>query len=163
MKVFIDEDCGSGIPKSLKLVKMPCDDLVYPSNRLPIKLGTKDPEWIPWAGDNGYLALSMNHHILENPAEFALVVAHGLGIVFVDWGEYPAWAVLKMLMTRWTWFEEVDRSPKPFAYYIGLSGRPVAYDLSHGPRRPRSFRGPLVPSTAPEPLPPRPRLQIPLF
>lgn len=163
MKVFIDEDCGTGIPKSLKLVKMPCEDLVYPQNRLPIRFGTKDPVWIPWAGDNGYLALSMNRRILENPSEFALLVEHRLGIVFVDNGKYPIWQVLKMFMVRWEWFEEINRHNKPFAYTVGLTGRPIEYDLSRGPRRPSALHPPNLQTVALPPLPPRPRLQPPLF
>ena len=142
MKVFIDEDCGTGIPKSLKLVKMPCDELVYPHGRPPIPFGTKDLVWLPWVGANGYLALSSNHRILENAVEFRALVDNKVGIVFVDNGSYPVWAVLKMFMSRWQWFEEIDRGQRPFVYMVGLTGRPKSYDLTTGPRRPRPFRQP---------------------
>ena len=142
MKVFIDEDCGTSIPKALKSVRVPCDEIVYPSNRPPVRFGTKDPIWIPWAGDNGYLALSQNQKILENPTEFELLRSHRLGVVFVNNGEYPVWQILRMFLNRWAWFEEIDRQSKPFVFLVGLTGSPVPFDLSNGPRTPRPFRAP---------------------
>lgn len=142
MKVFVDEDAGTGIPRALKLVKMPCEELVYPCQHPPIRFGTKDPVWIPWAGDNNYLALSNNHRILENPVEFELLVRHKLGAVFVDRGNYEVWRVLRMFMARWEWFEEIDRQPRPFVYLVGLTGAPVPYDLKRGVRPPRPYRAP---------------------
>ena len=163
MKVFIDEDCGTGIPKSLRLVKVPKDDLVYPCNHLPIKFGTKDPVWLAWAGNNGYLVISNDRQILENPNEFTLITEHNLGIVFVDNGEYPVWKVLRMLLTRWEWFEEINRAERPFVYLVGLTGKPVRYDLEKGPRPPRPLRSQPLKSDPAEPPPPRPNLQVRLF
>lgn len=163
MKVFIDEDCGTGIPKSLKLVKMPSDDIVYPSNHPPIRFGTKDPEWLRWVGENRYLALSSNHKILENANEFPLILQYQVGIVFVDNGEYPTWACLRMFMNRWEWLQAIDRTERPFVYLVGLAGKPVPYDLTKGLRPPRPLRQPALHSVAPAPPLPRPGQQIQLL
>ena len=144
MKLFIDEDIGTRVPRALKLVRMPCENIVYPSNSGPIRFGTKDIDWIPWVGQNGYLAFSRNHHILENEVEFDLVRQHGVGIVFVDRGDHPSWAILRMIMQRWEWLRLIDGAQRPFAYLVGLTGRPEGYDLTRGPREPRPYRAPAI-------------------
>lgn len=143
MKLFLDEDMGTGIPKALKLVKMPCDSLVYPHASPPIRFGTSDTQWLEWVGDNGYLAISADRHILETPGEFDILVAHDVGIVFLDSGGYRSWQVLKWMINRWAWLDAIDRTEtRPFAYITDLSGSSKLYDLSRGPRRPRPYRSP---------------------
>jgi hypothetical protein len=153
VKIYFDEDNGSGIPRALKLVRMPAAQIEYPrdSPNALQKLGTPDRIWIPWAGDTRYLVFSQNIHILENEEEFRLLVQHNVGIVFMNNGSELAWAVLRMIMVRWEWLQSVDNhESRPFVYIVGLTGRPVAYDLRQGPRRARTRQRSSVPSPSGE-------------
>lgn len=151
MKLFFDEDMGSRIPKAVKSLEAPCESVVYPSNYDPIRLGTKDPEWLPWVGENGYLAISTNRHILEMPSEFELIPRYSVGIIFLDYGSYRLWEVMSWIIRRWEWLELVDRTiPRPFVYVTGVIGTPARYDLGRGPARPRPYRRPPDESTDPD-------------
>lgn len=143
MKVFFDEDMGTRIPRAIKSLEAPCQDVVFPSNHGLIRLGTPDSVWLPWVGERGYLAISNNRGILENPSEFNLVVKHQVGIVFLDNGSYRLWDVMAWITRRREWFDAVDRTvDRPFAYVTGIVGSPKRYDLARGPRRPRPYRSP---------------------
>lgn len=85
-----------------------------------IKLGTLDKDWIPWAGDNGWLVFSQNYHLLENEDELKLLVKHRGGIVFTKSGQYTTGPLMQMIMRRWDWLVRTDRSSaRPFAFRVG--------------------------------------------
>ena len=136
MKIFFDEDNGHRLPRALRLVKMPAEAIESPyRTTIPeIRPGTKDRDWIPWAGDNGWLVFSQNYHMLQNHEEFELLLRHKVGIVFTKQGNYRTWEVLRIVVDRWDWLQQIDRhGERPFAFLIGLDRRPRQYDLSLGP------------------------------
>ena len=135
MKLFFDEDMGTGIPRALALVRAPVDSIVFPTTMpgAQITKGAADLDWIHWAATTGHLALSQNQRMLRDPAERAAIEANRLGIVFVGTGRAPAWRVLTLLLRRWAWLEQLDTNiSRPFAYRVALSGAAEQFDLSSG-------------------------------
>ena len=84
MKIFFDEDNGTGIPRALGLLRITDTEIHFASdkNHQIVKRGTPDSAWIPTAGENGWLVFSQNKHMLGNAAERMLLMQHNVGIVF---------------------------------------------------------------------------------
>ncbi|MFN0148275.1 MAG: hypothetical protein ACKVT1_17380 [Dehalococcoidia bacterium] len=133
MRIFFDEDNGTGIPRALKLVRLPNAEIHYASNsdNQLVGKGTKDADWIPVVGARGFLLFSQNRTMLENEAERQLLIEHQVGAVFLATGRLRSFEVLRMLLNRWQWLELVDANiERPFAYIISASGRARPIDLT---------------------------------
>jgi hypothetical protein len=68
----------------------------------------------------------------NNEEERELLLRHRVGIVYLDNGNEQAFAVMKLLLNRWTWLEARIAEARPFAHLISLSGRSRPLDL-HSP------------------------------
>ena len=133
MKIFFDEDNGTGIPRALKLVRVPNAEIHYASNKdnQLIGKGAKDPDWIPLIGAQRFLLFSQNKAMIENEFERRLLIEHRVGAVFLATGRQRAHEVLRMLLNRWEWLELVDATiERPFAYIVPLSERVRRIDLT---------------------------------
>ncbi len=134
MNLFLDEDNGTGIPKALNLVKPSMDAIHYPSNKNHqlIKRGTKDRDWIPVVGEQGWLVFSQNKWMVNNEEERLLLIANKVGIVYLDTGSELAFPVMKMLLNRWEWLRalDADDAGRPFAHLITIGGKHRPLDLS---------------------------------
>lgn len=143
MKLFFDEDNGTGIPKALKLLRPP--DLAaveFPSNDRSSFWwkGTPDIQWLPWAGATGHFVVSQNSKILETPHEFELIVAHQVRILFILNGQASSWNVFRTLQARWSWLIEQDHRRGPLIWSLQLNGHVEPYDWEAGPRPSRRER-----------------------
>jgi len=134
VKLFFDEDNGTGIPRALSLIKPPEDTIFYPSdkNHQVVKRGTKDRDWIPIAGENGWLVFSQNKWMVNNEEERNLLIANRVGIVYLSTGGARAFPVMKMLLNRWNWLRELDAdvTSRPFAHLITIQGSHRQIDLT---------------------------------
>ncbi len=120
MKLFVDEDTGVGLGKALPAVGVHAR---YVAKGMPIVPGTKDEQWIPWAGKEGSLVLSRNLGILEAEAQRSLLVVCGVAIVFLP-QHLSSFDLLRLVLTRWDWLELVDGTvQRPFAFKLPPSGR----------------------------------------
>lgn len=129
MRVFVDEDTGSGLARALSAVGIETE---YPTSKKssPIKLGDGDDKWLPFAGRQGRLVLSRNTNILQVEAERELLLTHLIGVVFLP-QHLDKLELLRLVMKRWDWLLEVDATvPRPFAYYLGATGRAVRLPVS---------------------------------
>jgi hypothetical protein len=132
VKVFLDEDNGTGIPKALRLVRAPAAQIVFPESDAGsiIRKGTSDLEWLSWVGTNGFLAISQNIRLMDNPLERQHLLEVSAGVVFIGSGRQPAWKVLRLLLRRWEWLQQIDaHEPRPFAVRLDFAGRPWSYDF----------------------------------
>ena len=144
MKLFFDEDNGTGIPRSIRLLRAPgLTSLQYPGAdpRLRWPRGTPDSDWLPWAGTTNHLVISQNTRILETPHEFALIQAHAVRIVFIANGETESWRVFRVIQAKWKWLLEQDRRSGPLIWILKLNGQVEDYAVPRGPRARR--RGPV--------------------
>jgi len=125
VKVFFDEDNGTGIPRALELVRPRGDNLLFPSNnpRSQVRKGTPDREWIPLVAELGCLVFSQNKLMLENDEERGLLIEHGVGAVYLNNGNENSFAVLRLLLNKWDWLRNVDATvPRPFAFLVSVAG-----------------------------------------
>ena len=122
MRLFFDEDTGRGVPDALRAVGIQCE---YVSNRFlgrGIAKGTPDELWIPYAGRKGLLVFSCNRNILRAEAQRQLWVEHNVGGVFLTSGNEKKADVLLLILKRLAWFEDIDQTPRPFAYTTTIRG-----------------------------------------
>ena len=130
VKLFFDEDMGAGIPTALRSVGIPGIACVGPTEA--IKPGTPDEDWLPWAGQNGYLVFSCNTGILVAEAQRNILIEERVGAVFLTTGEVRSRDVLKLILNQWEWLEWIDETEeRPFAYLITISGRKTLVDLAN--------------------------------
>ena len=121
MRLFFDEDTGRGVPDALRAVNIGCE---YVSKKFPITKGTPDELWIPYAGRKGLLVFSCNKDILRAEAQRHLWIENKVGGVFLTSGQERKVDVLLLVLKRLMWLQEIDeRTPRPFAYMMTISGR----------------------------------------
>lgn len=121
MKLFFDEDTGGGVPRALRAIGI---DTESARSDGPIKKGTRDEDWIPFVAARGYLVFSCNTAILAAEAQRALLIEHRVGAVFLASGQERKLAVLRLILNRWDWLEQIDaHEERPFAYMLSISGR----------------------------------------
>lgn len=119
MILLCDEDIGTHVPKALRLVRYKTMSLVQKGWR-----SWKDTEWLTIAGDRGWLVFSANKKMLKVPEERDTIIKKKVGIVFLNNGEERIDQVLRMLLNKWSWLQQVDQSEsRPFAYFVSLKGR----------------------------------------
>ncbi len=120
MKLFVDEDTGSGLGRALRAVGVEAD---WVGTNRTIRPGTADEIWIPRAGREGLLVLSRNTGILRVEAQHALVIEHGVGIVFVPQYLAPL-PLLRLVLRRWERLETLyEVEPRPFAFSLTAGGQ----------------------------------------
>ena len=138
MKLFFDEDLGKGIPEALRGTRA----LQSPGTPEPITYvrrafhyvfdrgeAVPDEMWIPWAGERGYLVFSCNKAILESDAQRTLLQKHKLGAIFFTTGQAPSFTLLRLILRKWEWLEQIDQAvTRPFAYHMPPSGRSPRLD-----------------------------------
>ncbi|MEJ5222030.1 MAG: hypothetical protein WHT63_08500 [Tepidiforma sp.] len=111
MKLFFDENFGSVVPGALDHVRAPAESFERPRRGGPVAPGATDVEWLIWVGQNGYIGLTEDLAILRSDIELDIARRAGAGVVFFPTGQAPRWRVLRMLLQRWEWLEEVDTTP----------------------------------------------------
>ena len=127
MKLFVDEDTGSGLARALRAVGVDAD---YVGTRRAIRPGTPDEIWLPRAGRENRLVFSRNTGILSAEAQRKLVILHRVGLVFLP-QHLSALALLRLVLSRWGRLEAIyDAEPKPFAKFLTANGRVLARSLS---------------------------------
>ena len=122
MRLFFDEDVGTGVPKALRSVGIRCE-WIGKRRKPATRRGTPDEVWIPHAGRRGLLVISCNRRILESEAQRNLWIEHKVGGVFLSSGQENKAAVLLLVLRKMEWLELVDQATeRPFAYTITIRG-----------------------------------------
>lgn len=119
MILLCDEDVGTKAPRALTLVGYDVRSLFQMHWH-----AKQDTWWLAEAGDRGWLVFSRNHKMLLVPTERTVIQKHKVGVVYLTSGhEHPA-SMLRLLLKKWEWLEEIDRSlQRPFARFLSPDGR----------------------------------------
>lgn len=128
MKLFFDEDAGTGVAKTIPLLGMlPQGDVTFVRRvwrRTQYPAPIQDETWIPWAASHGFMAISRNTAIIGTDRQRQLVADSGLGIVFIP-QHITALEVFNLIQRRWSYLELMFAAePRPFMYHIPLTGDP---------------------------------------
>ena len=119
MILFCDEDVGTSIPRALNLVG--CEAKYIHGLGWD---GKPDTYWLTEVGRNGWLAFSYNKKILKVPSEKAAIINERVGIIFLTSGQEYLRNVLRLLLTKWEYFESLWNTEKrPFARFLTPRGR----------------------------------------
>jgi PIN like domain len=122
LRVFVDEDTGSGIAQAL--LNHGLTDVDYVGSGREIITETPDIDWLPFAGQNSYLLLSRNKAIFRVPAERQLFISEQVGAVFLPGNQATGPELVSLVMERLSWLEHIyDTEPRPFAFILHRTGR----------------------------------------
>ena len=82
-----------------------------------------DVQWIARAGKKRWLGLSCNKKIISVPEERDAIINNNAGIVFFVSGDLHPKDKLLLVLRKWEWMDDVDRTEKrPFAFHLYNSG-----------------------------------------
>ncbi len=120
MILFFDENLGTKIPSALRGVGL--RNVKWFNRAFPT--GAEDEVWLEKAGQNGWLVISGNKHMLDVPHERDVIVREKVGIVVLMGEQAKSPDVLALLLRKQKWLEQINaETEKPFAFYLFPSGR----------------------------------------
>jgi hypothetical protein len=96
----------------------------------PIPRGTKDTVWVPAVAAQGWLIVTRDHNIRENPAERRAVRTNGARMIALSGEDAKnTWGQLELFMRYWRQIEAATEQPGPFIYLASRSRlRPLDLD-----------------------------------
>lgn len=126
--IFFDRSMPRSIADALKAVRR--DDVMWLEDAFPHN--TKDSDWLPEAGRNGWLVIARDKRIKTRPRERDAVIEHGVGLfVFNQKHDPTKWEYFKLLGLC---LDEMERlfaeTPRPFIFVIDRAGRILPFDLA---------------------------------
>ena len=134
MILFCDENVGTRVPQALHQVRLP---VLWVVKRYGTG-GVIDVRLLADAGQNGWLVFSCNINILNVEDERETLNRERVGIVFLTSGQERIDQVLRLLLNKWSWLDEIDRTvSRPFAFTVDIAGRARSIPIAPLPRRRR--------------------------
>lgn len=89
----------------------------------PLARGAKDTEWVPLVATRGWLVISREFNIRENPSERRAVRQAGARMVALSGKDATStWGQLEVLMKHWRRIDTLTDMPGPFIYLASRSG-----------------------------------------
>lgn len=124
MKLFFDENVGSGVPRALRLVRV--EDVHYLTEMFSTDgrpaQGIQDEDWIPEIGSS-FLVLSRDIKLLRRPAQRELLAENAVGIICITDAYASPRDMLAFVLRRMSRLEEIDKTTsRPFAFRVSLRG-----------------------------------------
>lgn len=129
VRFYLDEDI-LGLAHTLARLR---NDVTYPDDPgaiihkrerppSPIARKTKDTVWVPQVAALGWVIVSRDHNIRENPAERRAVRTAGAKMVALSGEDAKGtWNQLRLFMRWWSRIEECHAEPGPFIYLASKS------------------------------------------
>lgn len=88
----------------------------------PIMKGTKDPIWVPKVTALGWVIISRDFNVRENPVERRIVRESDARMVALSGKDaVNTWGQLELLMKYWRRIELLTEQPGPFIYLASRS------------------------------------------
>ena len=119
MKLYCDENVGTGVPNALEAVGLDAHSSVSAGFR-----GQTDLQWLEIAGRAGWLVITRDLRMFKNPEERRAIEDYLVGIVCFTNGQLRPRDMLRLLLNKWDTLERLDRDvPRPFARFLSSNGR----------------------------------------
>ena len=120
MKLFFDENLG--IQLVLGLRGFGEEEVIHLTEIFD--KGTKDVDWLPYVGQNGYTLITVDKNIRRRPQERGAFLHHNVGAIFLAGKSMSRWNRIQQIVRAWHKIEAiVDREQPPFAFILRRSGR----------------------------------------
>lgn len=118
--ILIDRSIPKSVATALKAVR---EDVCWLDDYFPHD--TKDADWLPVAGKNGWLVITRDKKIRTRPGERRAILENNVGCFCLIQKKDPTrWQYLKLLVMT---LEKMERSfattPRPFIYGVDQSGK----------------------------------------
>lgn len=118
--IFVDRSIPKGVAEALKAVR---HDVRWLEDLFPHD--TKDEDWLPIAGREGWLVIVRDKKIRTRPGERRAILDHQVGCFCLTQRQDPTrWQYLKLLVQT---LDEMGRrfasTPRPFIYGVDRNGQ----------------------------------------
>lgn len=125
--IFIDRSVPRGVADAIMKVR---DDVMWLEPLFPHN--TKEVNWLPVAGDQGWLTILRDKKIRTRPGERQAIISHRVGaFVLAQRSDPTRWGYLKLLVKTLDQMEALfTNTPRPFIFMIDRDGGFTQYDLS---------------------------------
>lgn len=121
MTFYLDASIPIAVRKAIASVR---PDVLYAGGPNAPTEDTKDPVWLPLAGQHGWIVMMRDKKIRTRPGErHALIGAGVRAFCLTDAGEKTRWEVLELIVTRWRRMEQIATNEAgPYIYSVTASG-----------------------------------------
>ena len=118
--IFLDRSIPKSVATALKAVR---DDVYWLEDHF--LHDTKDADWLPVAGKNGWLVITRDKKIRTRPWERRAILENSVGCFCLIQKKHPTrWQYLKLLVLTLEKMERsFDTTPRPFIYGVEQSGK----------------------------------------
>lgn len=122
--IFIDRSIPKSVATALKSVR---DDVYWLEDCFPHD--TRDADWLPVAGTEGWLVITRDKKIRTRPWERQAILENSVGCFCLIQKKHPTrWQYLKLLVLILEKMERIfDTTPRPFIYGVDQSGKLSLY------------------------------------
>jgi len=120
--IFLDRSIPRSVADALKLVRT--GDIACLEDHFPHD--TKDEDWLPIAGANGWLVITRDKKIRSRPRQRQLIQEHAVGcFIIAQKRDLTRWEYLRLLARSLDDFERLHRATsRPYLFVVDAAGTP---------------------------------------
>jgi predicted nuclease of predicted toxin-antitoxin system len=127
MNFFFDNNISLNMARAMELLDIEC---CVRHLQEQFEEGTKDEEWLPFVGDNGYILVTRDKKITKRKGELEAYKRHKVGAFILTGKNMPIWAQVKQLILSWEKMKNLaEKTPRPFAFQIRSKGKIIPISL----------------------------------
>lgn len=127
MKFFFDNNISRNMAHAMELLDVGCRVLHLQDQ---FEEGTKDEDWLPFVGNNGYILVTRDKKITKRRAELEAYKRHKVGAFILTGKKLSIWAQVKQLILAWEKMKILaEKTPRPFAFQIRSKGKIIPIGL----------------------------------
>ncbi|MFQ5879966.1 MAG: hypothetical protein ACE5IZ_07345 [Dehalococcoidia bacterium] len=117
--IFIDRSIPKSVGEALKKVR---DDVLWFEDAF--RHDTKEPDWLPVAGANGWLVILRDKKVRTRPGERRAIEEHGVGCFIISQKKDPTrWQYVKLLAKTLDEMEKLfQQTTHPFIFTVDSTG-----------------------------------------
>lgn len=127
MTFFFDNNISPNMAHAMALLDGECN-IIHLQDQF--QDGTKDKDWLPQVGDNGYILVTRDRRITKRRAELETYKRHKVGAFILTGKNLGIWAQVKQLILAWENMKRfAEKTQRPFAFQIRSKGKIIPISL----------------------------------